>query len=118
IITIVVRSENPDLAARLANAIAEAHVARLTGLVIEDTADASQWLSDEIDKLRTLVSDAEARVAAYRVENDLFVGSNNTSLLDQQLSEIARQITEAQQRRSAVESRANVLTALIQAGQP
>lgn len=117
LISILFRSQSPQLSADIANAIAETHLNRRTGVLIEDTADASKWLATEIDKLRARVSEAEAKVASYRVDNDLFVGGNNTSLLDQQLSDISAQIVQAQERKSTAQSRVTVLRSLMQAGE-
>lgn len=118
VISIIFRAQNPQLAARVANAIADSHIARRAGLVISDTADATRWLKVEIDKMRTRVAEAEGQVAAYRVENDLYTNGDNNSLLDQQLSDIATQISSAQERKSTAQSRALVLRGLIKAGQP
>ncbi|MCW5569414.1 MAG: GumC family protein, partial [Dokdonella sp.] len=117
-ITVLVRSTDPDLAAAIANAIARAHVARRAQLSLSDTADASGWLNEEIARLRVSVEQAESAVAQFRVDNDLFVGTNNTSLLDQQLSTIATQITGAQERKNAALSRAALIRGLLQRGQP
>lgn len=118
VISVSVRSEDPDLAARLANAIANAHVSRRADLSLADTAEASDWLKVEIDKLRERVNEAETRVANFRSENDLFVGANNTTLLDQQLSSIQTQINAAQERKNTAQSRADLIRGLITAGQP
>ncbi|MBO9589504.1 GumC family protein [Devosia sp.] len=118
IISILVRSTDPQLAADIANAVAEAHVARRAQLSLSDTAEASDWLRQEIERLRTSVSEAEAAVAKYRVDNDLYVGANNTSLLDQQLSTITTQITSAQERKNTAQSRAAVIRGLLERGQP
>lgn len=117
-ISVLVRSEDPELAARLANSVAMAHVARRAGLTLSDTTGASVWLEAEIAKMRQRVEEAERKVADFKVDNDLFVGTNNTSLRDQQLSEIAAQITAAQERRNTAESRAALIGGMIQAGQP
>lgn len=117
VISINVRSQNPELAASIANAIANAHVRRRTELSLTDTASASAWLEQEIARLRVKVKDAEDAVANYRVSNDLFTGANNTSILDQQLSSIATQITDAQQRKNAAQSRANLIRELLSQGQ-
>jgi hypothetical protein len=84
IVSIYVRTENPELSARIANAIANTHVRRRAGLSLSDTAEASAWLEQEIAKLRTRVNEAETAVADYKVGKDLFVGPNNTRLVDQQ----------------------------------
>ena len=118
IISVLVRSTSPELAARIANALANAHVARRTGLSLSDTAEASGWLGDEIAKLRVSVTAAENAVANFKVENDLFIGANNTSLADQELSSIATQISAAQERKSAALSRAALIRGLLERGAP
>ncbi|HHG89506.1 MAG TPA: hypothetical protein ENJ90_03375 [Devosia sp.] len=118
VISILVRSEDRELAARIANALAEAHVRRRAELSLNDTVDASDWLESEIEKLRVRVVEAESAVAAFRIQNDLFEGNNNTSLVDQQLSGIAAQITAAQERGNAARSRADLINGLLSSGQP
>lgn len=118
VISILVRTTDPELSARIANAIANAHVRRRAALSLSDTAEASGWLEQEIERLRVKVREAETAVANYRVDNDLFSGGNNTSLLDQQLSSVATQITAAQERKNTAQSRANLIRNLLDAGQP
>ncbi|WP_297103803.1 GumC family protein [uncultured Devosia sp.] len=118
IISVTVSTTDPELSARVANAVASAHVARRAQLSISDTADATGWLRAEIDRLRSSVQEAESAVADFRVENDLFNGQNNTSLLDQQLSNISTQITAALERKNAALSRASLIRGLIERGQP
>jgi hypothetical protein len=112
-----VRSTDAELAARLANAIAAAHVKRRAAQSLTDTADATVWLQQEIEKLRAKVSEAETAVANYRVEHDLFVGSNATPVTDQQLSTVATQIAEAQQRKNDAQARSKVIRGLVSSGQ-
>jgi polysaccharide biosynthesis transport protein len=118
VISIKVSSQNPELAARIANAIAAAHVRRRGALSLADTAEASAWLEQEIARLRVSVQEAERAVAEYRVENDLFTGTDNTSILNQQLTAISTQITEAQQRKNAAQSRASLIRELLAQGRP
>ena len=118
IISVLVRSADPKLAADIANAVANAHVARRTDLSVSDTAEASGWLGDEIARLRVAVTEAETAVANFKIDNDLFVGSNNTSLTDQRLSAIATQINAAQERRNTALSRAALIRGMIEKGQP
>jgi succinoglycan biosynthesis transport protein ExoP len=118
IISVLVRSGNPQRAAEIANAIANAHVTRRASLSLADTAEASGWLGDEIAKLRVSVTEAETAVANFKVNNDLFIGANNTSLLDQQLTTISSQISTAQERKNAAVSRAALIRAMLERGQP
>ena len=118
LINISVTSTDPALAARLANAVAQEDVSRRAGQSISDTADASQWLEQQITQLRQRVADAEGKVANFKVDNDLYTGTNSTSLLDQQLTDISAQITAAQGRKSTAQSRASLIRGLMAAGQP
>lgn len=117
VVSIYVRSESPELAARIANALAETHIRRRTAQSISDTAEASVWLDREIARLREVVSKAETAVADFKIANDLFVGSNATPVTDQQLSTVASQIVEAQQRQNAADARAGLIRGLIEGGQ-
>ena len=118
LIDVIVDSTDPQLAARLANAVADADVARRAGLSLTDTADASQWLNQQVTQLRQRVSDAETKVANFKIANDLYTGSNATSLIDQQMTEVSSQITAAQQRRDTALSRAGLIRGLLAANQP
>ncbi|KQW80622.1 hypothetical protein ASC89_11265 [Devosia sp. Root413D1] len=117
VISIYVRSTDAELAARIANAIAAAHVKRRGAQSLTDTADATVWLEEEIDKLRPKVSAAETAVANYKVENDLFVGANSIPVTDQQLTVVATQIAEAQQRKNDAQARSQVIRGLLDKGQ-
>tara|TARA_R110002124_G_scaffold63350_5_gene172904 strand:+ start:25379 stop:27739 length:2361 start_codon:yes stop_codon:yes gene_type:complete len=117
LISVLVRSTDPQRAADIANAVANAHVARRAQLSLSDTAEASGWLRDEIERLRVVVKDAETAVADFKVNNDLFTGSNNTSLLDQQLSTISTQISAAQERKNTAVTRADMIRGMLDRGQ-
>jgi len=118
LINVTVRSLDPALAAKLANAIAKADVARRADLSLSDTADASQWLEQQITQLRKRVGDAETKVANFKIANDLYTGTNASSLLDQQMAQVSTQITTAQERRDTAQSRATLIRGLLAAGQP
>ncbi len=112
----LVRSVDPKRSADLANAIANADIARRAGLSLADTADASHGLEQQITQMRQRVADAESKVANFKVANDLFTGANNTSLLDQQMSDLSNQITAAQGRMNTAQSRATLIRGLLKAG--
>jgi succinoglycan biosynthesis transport protein ExoP len=117
VISVAVRSGDPELAAGIANAIARAHVQRRATQSMTDTANATIWLQQEIDKQRVIVREADAAVAAYKIDNDLFVGLASTPVTDQQLSTVTAQIAEAQQRKNAAQSRSQVIRGLLEQGQ-
>ncbi|MCS6759044.1 MAG: hypothetical protein MO852_08510 [Candidatus Devosia euplotis] len=113
LISVLVRPTDPQRAADIANAAANAHVASRAQLSLSDTAEASGWLREEIDRLWAVVKDAETAVADFKVNNDLFTGGNNASLLDQQLSTISTQISAAQERKNTAVTRAQMIRGML-----
>ncbi len=79
---------------------------------------ASQWLAGEIDNLRGKVSEAEARVEDFRSKSSLFVGTNNTTLSNQQMGELNTQLNNARALKSDTESKARLIREMLQGGRP
>jgi uncharacterized protein involved in exopolysaccharide biosynthesis/Mrp family chromosome partitioning ATPase len=118
VIVIEFQSADPELAARIANAIAETYLT-LQQVAKQDQARAAgQWLSGEIEKLRTTVSEAEAKAEAFRAKSNLFLGANNTSLSNQQLTELSTQISAARAQKADAETRARMIREQLRSGQP
>jgi succinoglycan biosynthesis transport protein ExoP len=116
VISIDFSSANPQLAANVANAIAEAYLRMQQNAKLDQTRAAGSWLAGEIEKMRKKVSDAEDKVERYRANKNLFVGSNNTSLPSQQLTEINSQIAAARGQQADLQARAQQLRDLIRSG--
>src|ERR1700726_3818160 len=76
VIVIEFQSRDPDLAARVANSIAEGCLEWQQVPRQEQAKSASQWLAGEIDNLRNKVADAEHRVEDFRRKSSLFIGTN------------------------------------------
>src|SRR3954452_20733747 len=91
VIVIEFQSRDPELAARVANSIAEGYLVLQQGARQEQAKSASLWLSGEIENLRKKVADAESRVEDFRSKSSLFVGTNNTTLSNQQMGELNTQ---------------------------
>jgi tyrosine-protein kinase Etk/Wzc len=116
VIAVDFSSANPDLAAQVANTIAATYLSTQQAVKQDQTRAAGEWLAGEIEKMRARVADAEAKVEAYRTRENLFAGSNNTSLPSQQLTEINSQIAAARGQKADVEARAQQLRALMNSG--
>ena len=116
VIAIDFSSANPQLAADVANAIAEAYLRMQQNAKLDQTRAAGSWLAGEIEKMRTKVAEAEDKVEQYRAKANLFVGSNNTSLPSQQLTEINSQIAAARGQQADLQARAQQLRELIRSG--
>jgi uncharacterized protein involved in exopolysaccharide biosynthesis/Mrp family chromosome partitioning ATPase len=117
VITIEFQSADPELAARGANLIAEKYLSFQQVAKQDQARSAGQWLSGELEKLRSKVSEAEAKVEAYRAKSNLFVGSNNTSLVGQQLTELSSQVSTARAQKADTEARARQIREALRSGQ-
>jgi len=118
VIAVDFNSADPELAARVANSIAEGYLNLQQTAKQDQTRAAGSWLAVEIDKMRTKVADAEAKVEEYRIKSNLYVGSNNTSLPNQQLTEINSQISAARGQKADLEARARQLRDQVRSGKP
>jgi polysaccharide biosynthesis transport protein len=118
VIVIEFQSRDPELAARVANSIAEGYLVLQQGARQEQAKSASQWLSGEIDNLRKKVADAESRVEDFRSKSSLFVGTNNTTLSNQQMGELNTQLNNARALKSDAESKARLIREMLQSGKP
>jgi succinoglycan biosynthesis transport protein ExoP len=118
VIVVEFQSADPDLAARVANSIADGYLVMQQAARQQQAKAAGQWLSGEIDDLRKKVNDAESRAEDFRSKSSLFIGTNNTSLSNQQLGEINSQLNNARALKSDAESRARLIKEMLQTGKP
>jgi polysaccharide biosynthesis transport protein len=118
VIVIEFQSRDPELAARVANSIAEGYLVLQQDARQQQAKSASQWLSGEIEHLRKKVADAESRVEDFRSKSSLFVGTNNTTLSNQQMGEINTQLNNARALKSDAESKARLIKEMLQSGKP
>jgi succinoglycan biosynthesis transport protein ExoP len=118
VIVIEFQSRDPDLAARVANSIAEGYLVLQQGARQDQAKSASQWLSGEIENLRKKVADAESRVEDFRSKSSLFVGTNNTTLSNQQMGELNTQLNNARALKSDAESKARLIRGMLESGKP
>jgi succinoglycan biosynthesis transport protein ExoP len=117
VIVIDFLSENPELAARVANAIADAYLQRQQLAKQEQTRGAGQWLSGEIEKLRKKVEEAEAKVESFRAGANLLVGPNGTTLSAQQLGDLNGQLAAARTLKADAEAKARLIRQMLKSGE-
>jgi uncharacterized protein involved in exopolysaccharide biosynthesis/Mrp family chromosome partitioning ATPase len=118
VIAIEFDSEDAKLAARIANTIAETYLVLQQAAKQDQTRTAGTWLSGEIETLRKKVADAEAKVEQYRGKTNLIIGTNNTSLSNQQLGEYNAQLGTARALKSDAESKARLIREALKSGGP
>src|SRR5258705_1051804 len=108
VIVIEFQSRDPELAARVTNSIAEGYLVPQQGARQEQAKAASQWLAGEIENPRKKVSETESRAREFPSKSSLFVGTNNTTLSNQQMGEINTQLNNARALKSDAESKARL----------
>jgi polysaccharide biosynthesis transport protein len=118
VIVIDFMSQDPELAANVANTIAEEYLARQRIAKQDQARTAVQWLSGEIETLQKKVADAEAKVAAFRGDSNLLVGPNDTTLSAQELGDVNAQIAAARAQMVDAEAKAKIIRQMLSSGQP
>ncbi len=110
LVRIAFNSHHPDLAARAANALAEAFIAHQLDHRIEATRYASQFLAQQLEDARRKLAEAEDRMTAFLKANDiLFIGGGERGgqpqdLVTQQLAILSEALLKARNERLAKES--------------
>jgi uncharacterized protein involved in exopolysaccharide biosynthesis/Mrp family chromosome partitioning ATPase len=118
VIVVEFQSADPELAARVANSIADGYLVLQQAVRQDQAKNASQWLAGEIENLRKKVSEAEARVEDFRSKSSLFIGTNNTTLSNQQMGEVNTQLNNARSMKADAESKARLIKEMLQSGKP
>jgi uncharacterized protein involved in exopolysaccharide biosynthesis len=118
VINVEFSSSDPDLAARIANALAEFYQDWLRSQGVMQTTDASEWLKPQIEKLTREVAESEAEVERFRGKAGLLTsgGTGNVTLNQQQLAELNSELAKAQGARSEAEARAKAAREMMKSG--
>ncbi len=118
VIVIDFLSQDPELAARVANAVADAYLERQQAAKQEQARSAGQWLAGGIESMRKKVAEAEAKVEVFRAKSNLLVGPNNTTLSAQQLGDLNAQLAAARAQKADADAKARLIRKMLQSGEP
>ncbi len=116
VIAIEFESESPELASRVANALAAAYLMFQRTAKQDQSRVAGHWLAEKIEPLRGAVASAEEKVEQYRARNNLLVGTNNTTLSNQELGELNAQLSAARAQRADAEAKARIIREALRTG--
>jgi polysaccharide biosynthesis transport protein len=108
IIEIMYKSLDPDRAAQIANAVADAYITDQLNSKYEAARRAAIWLQDRINELHDQVATAETAVVDFKKKHNIVSigGSDNRLIGQQQISEINTQYVAA--RTATAESKARL----------
>ena len=110
-------SADPDLAAEIANRLADTYRGSLATHRVDEINEVQNALEPKVAELTREVSAAEAEVERFRGQSDRFVGGpQRTALIDQQLGELTAELTRTAAARAEVEGRAKSARELMKSG--
>jgi polysaccharide biosynthesis transport protein len=112
-----VTSIDPQLAADIANGVAENYRTSIAEQGVVEVDDQQDVLRGKISKLTPEVAAAETEVDRYRGEIDGFRGgAQNTGLNEQQMSELTGELTRAKAARGEADARAKSAREMMKLG--
>jgi succinoglycan biosynthesis transport protein ExoP len=114
VVDISYTENDPDRAAQIANAVADAYIADQLDSKFRANRRASNWLQDRISGLRDQASAAERAVVTFKRENNIVVAGGKL-MNEQQVSDLNTQLVLARARTSEAEARLNRIQSIIRA---
>lgn len=111
------RSGDPEVAARVANGIAASYINNSVGVRTGSASQQARQLEQRLAALGAEVRAAEARIAQYRANLGITLGTNSATITDQQVSPISNQLAEAEAEASAARSNLSAARKQIASGQ-
>jgi len=107
IVNVRIEDPDPDRAATLANAVAQAYIQTNLERRVEGAKDAAQWLEDQLADLRTKLGTSEIALYTFKRENDLISATieNKQSITSQKLVAINDTLTRIRIRKAELDAR-------------
>jgi succinoglycan biosynthesis transport protein ExoP len=112
-LSIQYRSGNPERAVQIANAIAEAYIAKQLEVKYEPTKRATHWLEGRIKELYQEQKLAERLVIDFKKNNNM-ITADGKLMDEQQIADLGSQISAAKQRAIEAKARLDRIDAIIQ----
>jgi len=95
---------DPQLAARIVNAHIASYIEQNFRSKYEATTQASTWLADQLGELKIRVQRSEDARIAYERQNQIWTLDDKQNITTQRLSDVNKQLTDAQSERMKKES--------------
>lgn len=108
VLNIIITAKSADLAAELANAIAQAYLDDQAEARSKAAADASDAISARLEDQRKRVEQAANAVETYKAEHNMVMAAGNL-VSDQELTDLNTQLTAAQTRTAQLKAQVDQL---------
>ncbi|MGI9508474.1 MAG: GumC family protein [Geminicoccaceae bacterium] len=103
VIEVGVKSQDPELAASIANSIADAYIVTRLDSRYRAAERTAEWFADKVATLKADVEASESAIAAYRAEKGL-IETNQGDQIGQQIAELTSQLVLAETERAGRET--------------
>ncbi len=120
VISIAFRSYDPERAAQIANAVADAYIVDRLDAKYQATRRAGAWLQDRIKELRDQLSTAERAVVEFKTKNNIVStgGVDRPLLSQQQVAELSSQLVIARANTAEARARLDRINSVLKADSP
>lgn len=116
VINVWFESEDPKLAAKIANDVADKYIVGQLQAKFDATKKATDWLNDQLVELKQKVESSERAVEQYRKTHELLEVSKEVGLSQQQMSEVNSQLIIARAQRAEAEAKYQQVEAIAKSG--
>jgi len=110
VMAIAFKSQDPELAAKLANAFAEAYISTSLALRIEPAKQITHWYNDQLETLRAGLIEKQNALSAYQEDHNIIASTDRLDLETTRLTELSSMLVAIQGQRLESESRSDQLT--------
>ncbi|MGZ4955336.1 MAG: chain length determinant protein EpsF [Methylobacter sp.] len=107
---------NPQLAANIANAFAEAYIQTSIELQAQPAKLSADWFDSQMASLRSNLEHAQSVLSTYQQQHGIVATDDRLDLESSRLADLSRQLVENQARTSELQSRKDLLTATLKQG--
>ncbi|GAK51900.1 hypothetical protein U14_03146 [Candidatus Moduliflexus flocculans] len=97
-------SKNPELAAKIANALVETYIKQTLESKLSASKDAGGWLEEQLKTSQQKVSESEAALLAYKEKYGIISFEDRQNIVTQKLSELNTAVNNARIKRIGVEA--------------
>lgn len=104
LVRISYESNDPELAAEIANAVGNAYIEDSLQAKLDLTVKASSWLSEQLQGLREQVNEAEQKMQAFRDEEKIVGAKGGLDIANRELDLVAEKLVDARRQRLELES--------------
>lgn len=109
-------SNDPQLAAIIANAFADTYIQTSTELQVQPAKMSADWFDSQMATLRDRLEHAQSVLSTFQQEHGIVSVDDRLDLENSRLAELSRQLVEGQAHTSELQSRQDLMTSTVKQG--